>query len=116
MESQSIVLNVLIYKDEEQNIYIAHCLEMDLVATADSREQVEKDIIDIIQAHITYAFESNNLENMYSPAPPEIWRRYYEHSAQIRANTNRIIHKSRNKNIFIPPKITANFSEDLCFA
>ena len=102
----------------ENDIFVAHCLELDLVATATSDDDAEKNIIDIILTHVTYAFETNNLENMYSPAPPEIWRRYFEQKAEAKSNRNRIIptKKKKNKNIFIPPAVITNISEDFCFA
>jgi hypothetical protein len=67
----SIKVNVLIYK--EGNEWIAHCLQMDIVATNTSKKAVEDDIISLIKAHCIYAIENDNLENIFKPAPSEVW-------------------------------------------
>lgn len=68
---ESFPFKVLI--KEEPDTWVAHCLELNLVAEAETAEQVEADIIDIIIAHVKYAVENNNLAYMYHPAPPEVW-------------------------------------------
>jgi predicted RNase H-like HicB family nuclease len=67
--------NVLIRKEGAE--YVAYCLELGLIAVADSRESVEKDIMDVIKAHVRYAVENDNLEYMYHPAPKEIWDEFF---------------------------------------
>ena len=62
---------------KEEDTCIAHCLELDIVATSRTIECVEADIMSLITAQIEYAFENNNLENLYHPAPPEVWKEYF---------------------------------------
>ena len=75
MNNVGMTFNILI-RDEE-DICIAHCLELDIVATSQSLEGVEADIISLISAQIEYAFENENLDNLYHPAPPEVWKEYF---------------------------------------
>ncbi|MDQ7782349.1 MAG: hypothetical protein RDU20_05710 [Desulfomonilaceae bacterium] len=73
---ESFAFKVLIKK--EPDAWIAHCLELNLIAEADSIEQVESDIIDIITAHVQYAIENDNLTHMYHPAPPSVWKEFLQ--------------------------------------
>lgn len=67
-------LDILIKKEEDY--YLAHCLQFDIVATNDTLDGVRKDIIDLCRAHIDYAYEYDNLEYLFSPAPKEVWSEY----------------------------------------
>jgi hypothetical protein len=62
----------------EPDAWVAHCLELNLVAVAETVEQVESDIIDVIVAHVRYALENDNLEYMFHPAPPDVWRDFFK--------------------------------------
>ncbi len=67
----SVKLNVLIYHEEGE--WVAHCLQMDLVATANSNREVEDNIIDLIKCQVIFAFQNDNLGFIFKPAPPEEW-------------------------------------------
>jgi len=69
---ESFSFKVLIRR--EPDAWVAHCLELNLVAEAETVEQVEADIIDIIIAHVRYAIENDNLTHMYHPAPESVWK------------------------------------------
>jgi len=62
----------------EDRLWVAHCLELDIVATADTRDQVEKDIVDLIAAQVCYALDHDNLEYLYRSAPPDVWNEFLE--------------------------------------
>ena len=72
-KNPSIKLNVLIYKEDSE--WIAHCLQMDLVAANESKEDVQDDIIDLIKAHVSYALENDNVDHIFKPAPAEEWEK-----------------------------------------
>ena len=74
-KKRGLIFNILI--KEEDEVFIAHCLELDIVATADSTGQAQKDIIALVCAQVDYAFSNNNLENLYHPAPPEVWKEFF---------------------------------------
>jgi hypothetical protein len=50
---------------------------LDLVAASKTQARVEKDIFDVVREQILFAFIHNNLDNLYHPAPPEVWRESY---------------------------------------
>ncbi|MCP4576134.1 MAG: hypothetical protein GY846_07615 [Deltaproteobacteria bacterium] len=69
-------VNILINK--EGGLFVAHCLELDIVTTGDSFVQVQKDVVALICAQIDYAFSNDNLENLFHPAPKEVWAEFYK--------------------------------------
>ncbi len=102
MKKTALNFNILIEKEED--LFIAHCLELDIVATAETMDQVKKDIIDLMAAQVEYAFSNDNLENLYHPAPPEIWKEFFDCEKQ---EQNRRKIKSEPPS-FAPPEITAS--------
>jgi hypothetical protein len=63
--------NILIKKEE--SIWVAHCLELDLVTESLSLEEVERDIVAIIKKQVSYCIANNNMENLFRSAPKEVW-------------------------------------------
>jgi predicted RNase H-like HicB family nuclease len=53
--------------------WIAHCLELDLVAEGDTPESALQDLIDLSSLQIKTAIENQDLRSVFSAAPPEIW-------------------------------------------
>ena len=108
--STSMIFNVLIKK--EGGLFLAHCLELDLVATAKTFSQVKKEMKDIIETQVDYAFSNDNLDHLYRPAPAEVWREFYscqemqEEKLDIRSSF-----KKTNRERFIPPWIIARMCE-----
>lgn len=66
---------VLIKK--EPDAWVAHCLELNLVAVAATDKQVESDILDLIVAHVRYALENDNVAHMYHPATESVWKEFF---------------------------------------
>lgn len=108
MGESAVTFSILIKQTEEYG-FVAHCLELDLVATADTLEAVKADILDVIIAQIQYAFANDNLEYLYHSAPPEVWREFYECKEQ-ETERYRVPKSTEYENIemFIPPWIIAN--------
>jgi hypothetical protein len=73
--NNSMTFNIIAKK--ESGMWVAHCLELDIVATAGTMTDVKKEMDDLIVAQIDYAFTNNNLDNLYKPAPPEAWKEFY---------------------------------------
>jgi hypothetical protein len=53
--------------------WLAHCLELDLVAEGNSAEEAFQDLLDISTTQIKTAIRAGNLESVFRAAPPEIW-------------------------------------------
>jgi hypothetical protein len=75
IKEENFSFKVLIKR--EPDAWVAHCLELNLVAVAETSAQVESDIMDIIAAHVRYAFENDNVEHMFHPAPPDVWKDFF---------------------------------------
>ncbi|MBI5605488.1 MAG: hypothetical protein HY879_19325 [Deltaproteobacteria bacterium] len=107
IQETAMTFNVLI--KEEEGIFIAHCLELDLVTTATSLDQVQTDILDVIGVQVDYAFTNNNLEYLYHPAPQEVWKEFFECQEQWEKK-HKITPPSKGEtasNIFVPTWIIA---------
>ena len=75
---QEFFLTVLLYREEED--YVAHCLEFDIVnnATTESFETAYTELYDLVISYINYAYENDNTDHLYNPAPAEYWNRFYK--------------------------------------
>lgn len=69
-------LSVLIQKTDGR--FAAHCLELDIVAEADSAERVRRELDGLVAAQIEFAVENHNLDHLYHPAPAECWAKFAE--------------------------------------
>ena len=69
-----IRLDILIKREDDY--FLAHCLQFDIVTTADTLEDARRDILDLCRAHIEASHEHDNLEYLFSPAPKEVWAEY----------------------------------------
>jgi hypothetical protein len=67
-------INVLICKEE--NEYIAHAIEFDIVAYGDTPEKAERELFDLVRMQITFAIQKNSIDNLFKPAPPEVLQKY----------------------------------------
>lgn len=105
--SPSIKLNIVVYKEGEE--WIAHCLQMDIVASGKSPKAVENDIIDLIKAQMRFAIDNDNVENVFKPAPSEIWRMIGQAKRCDSRNIRLLIPHKRES---IPPVKEVEF----CFA
>jgi hypothetical protein len=112
-KTASLSLNVLARK--EGDTWTGHCLELDIVATANSLAKLKKDLDDLIIAQIDYAFSNNNLDYLYHPAPPEIWEEFFKCKKQVE---DCIKVKPTKKTTFVPPFITTKtcFMENVALA
>jgi len=73
---KSLMVHVIIYQEEDY--YVAHCLEFDLVAQGNSREESFQNLLDAVELQTQYALETGNPENLIQPAPPEFWRMLFK--------------------------------------
>lgn len=103
----SFTVNVLTKK--EDGMYVAHCLELDIVAVGSTLDEAQKEIVSTVCAQIDYAFSNDNLQNLYHPAPPEAWQEFYKCKEQIeRKYPIRHEFATRSNIIKIPPFLTTN--------
>lgn len=65
--------NCITYFNEEENCWVCHCLELDIVTCGNTPEQAETAMPELIEAQIEFAKEHDSLEHIFHPAPAEIW-------------------------------------------
>jgi hypothetical protein len=53
--------------------WIAHCLELDLVAEGKTPREAIKDLVELACTQIEAAIDEGDLESVFRPAPAEIW-------------------------------------------
>jgi predicted RNase H-like HicB family nuclease len=70
MQTQSV--HVIFYREDDY--YVAHCLEFDLVAQGQNLNDAFKNLLDAIELQATYALESDDPSILFNPAPAEYWR------------------------------------------
>ena len=66
--------HVLLYQEED--VWLAHCLECDLVAQGGDEDSALEGVRNSLMALIGYAVEQSDLKPLYSPAPIELWTQY----------------------------------------
>jgi hypothetical protein len=116
----SMVFNILAKKEGET--WIAHCLELDIVATAQSLETLKGEMNDLILAQVDYAFSNDNLENLYRPAPAEVWKEFYQcrsrNQVEDKVDIKSTYKQTKGLKSFVPPWIIAKtcIVEETCIA
>ena len=65
--------HVLIERKEE--VHVAHCLEMGLVATADTPDDLPAIMVKMIVRQLEFALKNENFQDIYHPAPREVWEK-----------------------------------------
>ncbi|MFH1075849.1 MAG: hypothetical protein V1753_03265 [Pseudomonadota bacterium] len=107
-ETNDISINANILTKKEDGLFVAHCLEFDIVATGDTAEQAQRECVALICAQIEYAFIHDNLDNLYHSAPSEVWAEFFKCKAQVerRYKIEKRFDDSSEQS-FIPPWLIA---------
>ena len=58
------MFNIAYFKEEE--LFVAHCLELNIATSAQTLAEVKTDIAELIEAQIDFAIEHDNMEYIYS--------------------------------------------------
>lgn len=71
-----IAINILLSFDEDNHVWLAHCLEMDLFGTGDTPKAAVKELLEVLQSHLEDA--TPNQSDFLFPAPKEYWVQYQQ--------------------------------------
>ena len=106
-ELSGMTFNVIVKKEADQ--YLAHCLELDIVATAGTEKDVLANMVDLLAAQVDYAFSNDNLDNLFRPAPRGVWEEFYTCSqhVEIKIELQPKLKTPLEKESFVPPWIIA---------
>jgi hypothetical protein len=80
LKDPKLDLRAVVYR--EGQTWIAHCLELDIVADAPTSDAAMHDLLDLCAFQIDTAIENNDLESIFRPAPAKYWNLFY--SARLR--------------------------------
>ena len=61
---------------ESEGNYVAHCLDLDLVATGQDCEQAAAKLDGLVKAHIELALATQQFENLATRAPQTFWNQF----------------------------------------
>ena len=67
-----INLSAIVYR--EDGAWLAHCLELDIVSEGTDASEAIRSLISLCDLQITVALEEGDIESIFRPAPPEIWK------------------------------------------
>ena len=70
--SKRFNIHILLYR--EDHIQIAHCLEFDILAQGETKQEALRNLLDAIELQMDFALENDCVETLYNPAPVEYWR------------------------------------------
>ena len=99
-----MTFNILAKKEE--GMVVAHCLELDIVATGNTIKEVKKEMENLILTQVDYAFSDDNLDNLYHPAPVEVWEAFYKCKKQTEKRLRlKSAFKKKKAPFFVPPVI-----------
>lgn len=70
-EPFSVELRGVVYF--EAGWWIAHCLELDIVAEGKTPTAALRDLMDLARVQVETAMDDGDLESIFRPAPPNIW-------------------------------------------
>lgn len=58
--------------------HVAHCLDLDIVATGQSQEIAVNKLDDLVKAQIEVALATGQLENLSTKAPSSYWKQFID--------------------------------------
>ncbi len=76
MESEAVIIELRGVVYREGQWWIAHCLEMDVVAEGDSPFEAISSAMELCDAKIEVSIDDGDFRAIYHPAPTEIWELY----------------------------------------
>ena len=70
-------VRVVFYRDDDdRSVWIAHCLEFDLIGDGSTKQEAFKMLARAISIQVEQSFRSGNPMNLFTPAPPEYQVKY----------------------------------------
>ena len=70
----SINLSAIVY--QEDGVWIAHCLELDIVTEGDDVDDAVRSLVSLCDLQIKTALEEGDVQSIFRPAPPEVWQMF----------------------------------------
>ena len=71
----NIALRMVVYPQGEW--WIAHCLEMDIVAEGTTSKEAMQSLVDLCRFQIEVAMKEGDLDSVFRAAPSSVWRMFF---------------------------------------
>ena len=71
-----VELSAVIYRDPDSERWIAHCLQMDVVAEGDSANAASTTLMELCDMQIEACLAEGDIEGIFRFAPRDAWTRY----------------------------------------
>jgi len=68
---------------QEDGVWIAHCLELDIVAEGDDLDDAVRSLVSLCDLQIITALKEGDLRSIFRPAPPEVWQMFSSGKALV---------------------------------
>jgi predicted RNase H-like HicB family nuclease len=62
-------------RSEQEDVFIAHCLQFDIITEGNTIAEAKEMIADAIFEYITFALENNLTKFLFKPASQEYWQK-----------------------------------------
>ena len=95
-------LHILIVKDKGKKVFLAHCLDMDIVSQGKTPKEAISELIGLIKTQMEYCLENDMLDTLFRPAPKEYWDMYHRSQAIKILNQLSLHSKDIIKNLTTP--------------
>ena len=96
MKTQKLRISLRIVFYQDHGLWIAHCLEFDLLGDGETKEEAARQLMDAIATQVHCFLENRDATSLFSPAPPEI-QRMFAAGDEVDC-TNQTIEPSREQN------------------
>lgn len=77
--------------EKHQDTYVGYCLETGLVATALDSSDVVAKMTKLLDRQIKFALDNDRLQDIYHPAPAEIWKKWQDSEETVVSASQRSI-------------------------
>jgi hypothetical protein len=67
-------LRFVVYREDD--VWLAHCLELDIVAEGASANEALRDALRLCAVQFEFAVEQGDISSAFRAAPPEFWAMY----------------------------------------
>jgi hypothetical protein len=73
-----ISLHIFVSYDEKDKRYNAHALEFDIVGEGKTPKKAIKELLELVNNHISFCIAYDNKDKIVFPAPEEYWTKFYK--------------------------------------
>lgn len=77
VDKDIIELSIHVLGYREDDLYVAHCLEFDIVSDGKTEQEACQNCIECVQHYIEFCVDEGSFENAINSAPREYWQMFF---------------------------------------